>query len=325
MVVIGSGATAVTLVPAMAQTAAHVTMLQRSPTLHRCRCRRRIRSPRWLRRVLPAKVAYPIVRWKNVAADDAVLPAQPAPARARQVAHLRKALQEQLPPGYDVDTHFRPDYKPWDQRLCLVPDGDLFEAISDGRASVVTDQIETFTETGVRLRSRAPSSRPTSSSRPPGCNLLHSAGCRSRSTARRYRPVASHGLQGHDAERRAQLRHRRRLHQRVVDAQGDLTCGYVCRLLAHMDEYGYQQCTPQSRDGSVAAQPFIDFSSSYVLRSIDQFPKQGSRAPWRLYQNYALDVLDFKLGGVDDGVMRFARAGAASPTPVAEAQPALSG
>ncbi len=216
VVVIGSGATAVTLVPAMAEHAAHVTMLQRSPSYV-------LSLPGVdpiagaLRRVLPAKLAYPLVRWKNVLL--ATLLYQVSRRRPALIKRLiRKGVERRLPPGYDIDTHFKPRYDPWDQRMCLVPDGDLFEAISAGRASVVTDRIETFTENGLALASGAELEADLVVTAT-GLNMLVFGGIEHVRRRAGGGASADDQLQGHDARRRAQHGVRDRLHQRLVDAQ----------------------------------------------------------------------------------------------------------
>ena len=306
VVVIGSGATAVTLVPALAQSAAHVTMLQRSPSYV-------VSLPgedpiaNLLRRMLPARVAYSIVRWKNVLLT--MLSFQLSRRRPGLMKSLlRKGVEKRLPPGYDIDTHFNPRYDPWDQRLCLVPDGDLFEAICAGRASVVTDHDRHVHRDGPPPRVRR--------------------GARGRPDRHRNRPEPAGAGWHADRGRRPGGHPSETMSYKGMMLSGvpnlaiafgytnaswtlkcDLTCGYVCRLLNHMDEHGYRQCTPQNRDPSITEQPFIDFSSGYVLRSIDKFPKQGSKAPWRLYQNYALDILTLRFGAIEDGAMQFSQTG----------------
>jgi monooxygenase len=302
VVVIGSGATAVTLIPAMARSATHVTMLQRSPSyILSLPAEDPIAGA--LRRVLPAKAAYPILRWKNVLLT--MLSFQLSRHRPGTIkALVRRGLERRLPPGYDIDTHFKPRYNPWDQRLCLVPNGDLFEAISSGRASVVTDHVDTFTEKGIRLVSGGELEADLIVTAT-GLNLLALGGMK----------IA---VDGHEIELSQTMSYKGMMLSGVPNmamALGytnaswtlkcDLTCEYVCRLLNHMDEHGYEQCVPQNRDPSIVEQPFIDFSSSYVLRSIDQFPKQGSKAPWRLYQNYARDIVSLRLGAIEDGAMQF--------------------
>jgi len=316
VVVIGSGATAVTLVPSMAQTAAHVTMLQRSPSyVVALPAQDAIADA--LRRRLPARAAYAIVRWKNVLRTMFSFQLSRRRPGAMK-ALLRKGLEKQLPPGYDIDTHFKPQYNPWDQRLCLVPDGDLFKAISDGSASVVTDRIDTFTEQGLLLESGAELQADLIVTAT-GLNMLALGGME----------IA---VDGREVELSETMSYKGMMLSGVPNMalvigytnaswtlKCDLTCEYVCRLLKHMDEHGYSQCAPENRDPSVAALPFIDFSSGYVQRAIDKFPRQGSKAPWRLYQNYALDILSLKFGNVEDDAMQFSRAASpvAAPEPIA--------
>jgi monooxygenase len=309
VVVIGSGATAVTLVPAMAKTAAHVTMLQRSPSYV-------VSLPgedpfaRTLRRFLPPRVVYPIVRWKNVLMTMLVFQlSRRRPAAMKRL--IRKGLERRLPPGYDIDTHFKPTYNPWDQRMCLVPDGDLFDAICDGRASVVTDRIETFTEKGVKL----------ASGRELEADLVVTA------TGLNMLPLGGVAMtvDGREVELPRTLTYKGMMLSGVPNmafAVGytnaswtlkcELTSEYVCRLLNHMDEHGFRICTPNNRDPSVAEEPLIDFSSGYVMRAIDRFPKQGSKAPWRLHQNYARDLILLRHGPVDDEAMEFSDQGVAA-------------
>jgi cation diffusion facilitator CzcD-associated flavoprotein CzcO len=305
VVVIGSGATAVTLVPALAQSASHVTMLQRSPSyIVSLPAEDPIAS--FLRRRLPARLAYTIVRWKNVLLTSLSFQlSRRKPAIAK--ALLRRGVERHLPPGYDIDTHFKPRYGPWDQRLCLAPDGDLFEAICSGRASVVTDCIDTFTERGLRLQSGAELEADLIVTAT-GLNLLALGGM----------PIT---VDGREVDISETLSYKGMMLAGVPNLaitfgytnaswtlKCDLTCEYVCRLLNHMREQGYVQCTPLNRDPSITEEPFIDFSSGYVQRSIERFPRQGSKAPWRLYQNYALDILSLRFGAVSDGAMQFARA-----------------
>jgi len=303
VVVIGSGATAVTLVPALAQRARHVTMLQRSPS-YVLSLPAQDGIANALRRVLPTNLACSLVRWKNVLLTMASF--QLSRRRPQLMkAVIRKGVERALPAGYDIDTHFKPRYNPWDQRMCLVPNGDLFAAISDGRASVVTDQIERFTERGIRLASGTEL----------GADLIV--------TATGLNLLALGGLEiavdGGDVDLPETMSYKGMMLGGVPNfalALGytnaswtlkcDLTCDYVCRLLNHMSAHRYTACMPVNRDPSIAREPFIDFSSGYVLRAIDAFPKQGSRAPWRLYQNYALDILALRFRALEDGVLEFA-------------------
>jgi monooxygenase len=304
VVVIGSGATAVTLVPAVAETAEHVTMLQRSPSYV-------LSLPAedpiagLARRWLPAKLAYSVVRWKNVLVTMLVFQLSRRRPRVMK-ALIRKGLENRLPPGYDIDTHFKPRYNPWDQRMCLVPDGDLFEAICDGRASVVTDTIETFTETGLRLESGAELDADLVVTAT-GLDLLPLGGMEMTVDGREVELPKTMGYKGMMLSGVPNMAVAIGYTNASWTLKCDLTCEYVCRLLNHMDERGYRQATPENNDPSVRDEPFIDFTSGYVLRAIDRFPRQGSKAPWRLYQNYARDIVALRHGKLEDGAMVFSR------------------
>ncbi len=302
VVVIGSGATAVTLVPSLAQEAEHVAMLQRSPTYIVSLPAEDPIANR-LRRLLPAATAYSIVRWKNVLLQlFSYQLSRRRPELMKKV--LRRGVQRALPAGYDVDTHFKPRYNPWDQRLCLVPDGDLFETIGSGRASVVTDQIDTFTEKGIRLQSGAELEADLVVTAT-GLNLLVFGGVQL-------------SVDGQDVDLSQTMAYRGLMLSGVPNfafatgytnaswtLKADLTSEYVCRLLNHMDAQGHRQCVPERTDPSVREEPFLDFQAGYVLRSIDQFPRQGSKVPWRLRMNYALDIRTLRYGEIDDGTLRF--------------------
>ena len=312
VVVIGSGATAVTLVPAMAETAEHVTMLQRSPSYV-------VSLPaedpvaNLARRYLPAKLAYSIVRWKNVLVTMLVF--QLSRRRPRLMKSLiRKGLESRLPPGYDIDTHFKPRYNPWDQRMCLVPDGDLFESICNGRASVVTDTIETFTETGLKLASGAELEADLVVTAT-GLDLLPLGGLEMTVDGRQIELPKTMGYKGMMLSGVPNLAASIGYTNASWTLKCDLTCEYVCRLLKHMDDHGYRQATPENNDPSVAEEPFIDFTSGYVLRAIDRFPRQGSKAPWRLYQNYARDIVALRHGKIEDGALRFSSPSAETVEP----------
>jgi monooxygenase len=312
VVVIGSGATAVTLVPAMAETAEHVTMLQRSPSYV-------VSLPaedgiaNLARRLLPPKLAYSVVRWKNVLVTMLVF--QLSRRRPRWMkALIRRGVESRLPPGYDIDTHFKPRYNPWDQRMCLVPDGDLFESISAGRASVVTDRIETFTESGIRLESGAELEADLVVTAT-GLNLLPLGGMEISVDGREVDLPKTMGYKGMMLSGVPNLAVAIGYTNASWTLKCDLTCGFVCRLLKHMEQRGYRQVTPENRDPSVAEEPFIDFTSGYVLRAIDKFPKQGSKAPWRLYQNYARDIVALRYGSIEDGALVFSNPRAGVDTP----------
>ena len=316
VVVIGSGATAVTLVPALAERAAHVTMLQRSPS-YVVSLPSEDAIANAARRWLPAKLAYAIVRWKNVLLMQ--LSFQLSRRRPRLMkAMIRRGLERHLPPGYDIDPHFTPRYDPWDQRMCLVPNGDLFAAIGEGRASVVTDQIETFTERGLRLASGDELEADLIVTAT-GLNLVVLGDLRIAVDGREVEPSERISYKGMMLSDVPNLASAFGYTNASWTLKCDLTCAYVCRLLNHMDKHGYRQCTPRNRDPTIATEPFIDFSSSYVQRAIDRFPKQGSKAPWRLYQNYALDILSLRFGSIEDGAMEFSRAGSAASEPPAVA------
>ena len=309
VVVIGSGATAVTLVPAMTERAEHVTMLQRSPSYV-------ISLPGqdpiadFLRGVLPAKVAYPLVRWKNVILTTLFFQAcRRAPSLMKKL--IRKGVQNRLPEGFDVDRHFTPRYDPWDQRVCLVPDGDLFEALSAGRASIVTDTVDTFTETGIRLGSGAELEADLIVTAT-GLNMLALGGMRIEVDGREVKLPETLGYKGMMLSDVPNLVMALGYTNASWTLKCDLTCQWVCRLLNHMDRHGLTHCAPRNRDASLETQPFVDLKSGYVLRSLDQFPRQGFKAPWRLYQNYARDMRMLRYGPLEDAALEFARPAPAS-------------
>jgi len=304
VVVIGSGATAVTLVPAMAETAGHVTMLQRSPTYVVSMPAEDAIATK-LRDLLGTRRGYAVTRWKNVLAMTAFYQlSQRRPAMIRE--WIRKMTIKQLPAGYDVGTHFNPVYNPWDQRLCLVPDGDLFKAISDGQASVVTDRIVKFTERGLLLES--------------GAELEADIVV----TATGLQMLALGGVQLTVDDRPVHLPETMTYKSTMLSGvpnfaftfgytnaswtlKADLVSEFTCRLLAYMDSHGYDTCVPVNHDPNVTERPFTDFSPGYVLRYIDQLPRSGSRAPWRVAMSYPYDVVKFRYGKINDGVMRFSR------------------
>jgi monooxygenase len=302
VVVVGSGATAVTLVPALAEQAEHVTMLQRSPS-YVLSLPGRDPIADVLRRFLPPKVAYPIVRWKNVLLTMLFFQlSRRAPKVAK--ALIRKSVEKQLPAGYDIDTHFTPRYDPWDQRVCLVPDGDLFTAIREGSASVATDRIDTFTETGLRLASGAELEADVVVTAT-GLNMLALGGMQLAVDGREVVLPETLGYKGMMLSDVPNFALAIGYTNASWTLKCDLTCAYVCRLLKHMDQHGYRQVTPRNHDPSLATQPFIDLKAGYVQRSIDQFPRQGLKAPWRLYQNYARDTATLRFGTLEDDALEF--------------------
>ncbi|MGO9028500.1 MAG: flavin-containing monooxygenase [Acidimicrobiales bacterium] len=302
VVVIGSGATAITLVPAMAATAGHVTMLQRSPT-YVASLPARDPVADLARRVLPRRISGPMIRWYKALTTQASF--QLSKRRPDMVKRLlRRQIERQLPAGYDIDTHFTPRYDPWDQRLCVVPDGDLFKAIRAGTASVVTDHIDTFTEHGLLLGSgvelEADVIIPAT-----GLELLFIGGIELSVDGRAVDPATKLTYKGMMLEGVPNLAVAIGYTNASWTLKCDLTCAYVCRLLNHMHAVGKRQCTPVNRDASVTPQPLLGLSSGYVLRSADRFPKQGSRFPWLVHQSYLRDYRALKLRGVEDDAMVF--------------------
>lgn len=301
VVIIGSGATAVTLAPEMARTAAHVTMLQRSPTYV-------VSRPsidaiaEWLKSRLSAKAAYSLTRWKNVLLGQYFYRlARKKPERVKKV--ILDRVREQLGPEYDIDKHFTPKYAPWDQRLCAVPDADLFEAIRNGRAEVVTDTIESFTPTGLKLSS--------------GRDLRADVVVTATGLKLNLLGDVKFVVDGVEADLSRTMNYKGCMFSDMPNLasifgytnaswtlKADLACEYLCRVLNRMDARGARIVVPQ-RDASVAEEPFLDFESGYVQRAINYLPKQGSRRPWKLHQNYSRDFLTFRLGRIEDGTLRF--------------------
>lgn len=304
VVVIGSGATAVTIVPEMAENAEHVTMLQRSPTYVVARPDEDAIA-NGLRRFLPSKLAYALTRWKNV------LLGQFFYGRARsQPEKVREFLLDQIRPrlGEDyVEAHFTPRYDPWDQRMCLVPNGDMFEAIEQGRASVVTDTIETFTETGIRLASGEVLEADVVVTAT-GLRLQFLSDLAITVDEREVAVSEAHIYKGMMMSDVPNLAWSMGYTNASWTLKCDLTCGYLCRLLNYMDREGFESATPRTNGDDVGDVPMMDLTSGYVQRAVHLFPKQGEQAPWRLYQNYIRDLLLLRFGRVDDEAMEFSRA-----------------
>jgi monooxygenase len=308
VVVIGSGATAVTLVPAMAKTAASVTMLQRSPTYCVAMPGQDVMA-NFLRRHLPAKVAYNIVRWRNILFGMYFYRlSRRSPERIKK--WIAKRVQTALGPDYDTAAHFTPRYNPWDQRMCLVPDGDLFEAIRSGKASVVTDAIETIAEHGIKLRSgtELPADIIVSAT---GLNLVAFGEIRVSVDGRDIDPAKTLNYKGTMYGGIPNLASTFGYTNASWTLKAELTCDYICRVLNHMDKGGYKVCVPQNDDPSVSVEPWLNLTSGYVQRTMDKLPKQGSKTPWKLHQNYVRDVMSLKFGSVDDGVLRYLHPNAA--------------
>jgi monooxygenase len=305
IVVIGSGATAVTLIPALANSGAgHVTMLQRTPTY--------IGSlpdvdpvAERANKLLPPKLAHIVNRWKAITFATAQYQLS-----QRFPKYMRKTLltmaQRRLPEGFDVEKHFGPDYKPWDQRLCLAPNGDLFKTIRHGKADVVTDTIDRFTETGIALNSGKHLDADIIITAT-GLNIQFFGGAQ---VLRNGEPLDLADTVAYKGMMLSGL-------PNVVFTFGytnaswtlkaDLTSEYVCRLLNYMDAHGYDTVEPKTPDDSVERRPFVDLSSGYVLRAVDRLPKSGSVTPWRLKQNYFVDLRLIRQGKVDDDALHFTR------------------
>ncbi len=303
VVIIGSGATAVTLVPEMAKDAAHVTMLQRSPTYVVSRPGEDAFA-NWLRRNLPAKLAYGIARWRMVLMSMFFF--KLARSRPQQVKReLIGLVRKELGPDYDVKTHFTPSYNPWDQRVCLVPDSDLFQSIKSGKSSVVTDHIETFTPKGLKLKSgKELEADIIVTATGLQLELLGGMQVSIDGVAKNMSKTMSYkGMMYSDVPNLASAFGYTNASWTL---KCDLTCEYVCRILNHMDKTGTTQCTPR-KDPQVQEAPWIDFSSGYIQRAANVLPKQGTKKPWKLYQNYFLDLVTLKFGAVDDGTLEFTK------------------
>ena len=317
VVVIGSGATAVTLIPAMADETAHITMLQRSPS-YVLPLPSKDPVANWLRRRLGEKRAYALVRRKNIFRQATVYKlSQRFPNAVRRL--IRKVNEQQLRgSGCDVDVHFKPTYDPWDQRLCAVPDGDLYRALRAGRASVVTDHIETFSETGIRLRSGRELEADIVVTAT-GLNLLAFGGLElavdgepvSLPDTVAYKSMMLSGVPN--------FAYAIGYTNSSWTLKVDLVCEYLCRLLGHLDATGTDTAVPEVTDAEMPTRPLLDFKAGYVLRALDRFPRQGESGPWQVLMSYKDDVRALRDGEVDDGVLAFSRrrSAAAAPAPVA--------
>lgn len=311
VVVIGSGATAVTLVPAMAERAAHVTMLQRSPTYILALPSRDVAAAA-LHRVLPRRMVYPVLRWKNILLLTANYQlSRRAPNLVRRL--LRRATRGRLPAGYDLDRHFSPRYDPWDQRLCVVPDGDLFHAIAQGRASVVTDTIDTFTENGIRLASGEELAADLVVTAT-GLELLALGDARLTVDGAPVDLASTVAYKGMMLSGVPNFAMTIGYAHASWTLRADLVATYVCRLLAHLDRTGQQVVTPlPPPDGERL--PILNLTAGYVLRGLAALPRQGVRAPWRMPQNYPRDLLWMRYGRLTDEGVRFSRAGTPERSP----------
>jgi len=302
VIVIGSGATAVTLVPAIAKNAAHVTMLQRSPSYV-------VSAPgedSWsqaLNKIFPIRLTYFLIRWKNIFRTSlGFYLSRKYPERVKD--RLINLVQEELGNDYDVEKHFTPRYNPWDQRMCLVPDSDLFNSIKCGKASVVTDHIEHFTERGILVKSGEHLEADI---------IVTATGIELNALNDIEVSVNNEKVEPHN-----RLSYKGMMLSGVpnlafsfgyVNAswtlRADLTCEYVCRLLNRMDKLGVNTCIPQEDPTAVVDDEYIDFSSGYVQRALDRLPKQGKKAPWRNYQNYLKDIFLVRIFSIKDSTLKF--------------------
>jgi len=300
VVVIGSGATAMTLVPSLAKSAAHVTMLQRTPTyVASLPARDPIADA--LRRRLPSRIAYQLIRLKNVLFTlGSYQLSRRRPALIKR--YLHKTAVKRLPEGYDVAKHFGPDYDPWDQRICLVPDGDLFRTIREGKAEVVTDHIDRFTETGIDLKSGQHLDADIIVTAT-GLSVLMLGGMTVTVDGREIALSKSLMYKGMMLSGVPNFSMTIGYTNASWTLKADLVARYLCRLLNYMDKHGYQTITPvapaQSED---TITPLFDLKSGYVLRNLHLLPQQGAKTPWRLYQNYLRDVRLMRRGSLTDDV-----------------------
>ncbi len=300
VLVIGSGATAVTLVPAMAETAGHVTMLQRSPT-YIITMPSEDKIANAFRKLLPDKAAYTLSRWKNILRQSFFYTlSRRRPSLMKRL--IAKGIETEL--GEEHLDDFTPRYDPWDQRLCIVPDSDMFHAIKAGKASIVTGEIETFTETGVRLKSGEHLEADIIVTAT-GLILKIMDGLEitvDGAPVVLSEKVAYKGMMYNDVPNLAQAFGYTNASWTL---KCDLTSEYVCRLVNYMDTRGLSYCLARLRDDSVAREPALDFNSGYVLRALDEIPSQGSRHPWRLHQNYFKDLRMLRYGRLEDDTMEF--------------------
>ena len=311
VVVIGSGATAVTLVPALAGTAGHVTMLQRTPS-YVLPVPAEDRLANRLRRLLGEERAYPLIRRKNIAKGRLIWRfCQRHPDRARKL--IRWVNTKHLPEGYPVDEHFNPPYGPWDQRLCAVPNGDLFRAIREGTAEVVTDRIATFTEHGVQLESGRELAADVIVTAT-GLNVQAFGGIRLTVDGAEVSLPETVAFKGMMLSGVPNLAYAIGYTNSSWTLKVGLLCEHFCRLLSHMDAHGYDTCRPEVGDPAMPTRPFLDFGAGYIRRSVDQLPKQGDRLPWLTSMDYRTDVALLRADSVVDPELHFSRA--AVPTAV---------
>jgi cation diffusion facilitator CzcD-associated flavoprotein CzcO len=302
VVVIGSGATAVTIIPTMAEEAAHVTMLQRSPTYF-------LSAPdedpvgNFLRKFISSKLTYKLVRWKNIRFQWWFFQkCRKFPKKVKEF--LIKQVREELGPNYDIETHFTPKYNPWEQRMCLVPNGDFFNAINAGKASVITDHIDRFTKKGIKLKSGGEVEADLIVTAT-GLNLEVCNGIKlevDNNEVDISKTMTYKGMMFSDVPN---LVATFGYTNASWTLRADLTSEYVCRLLNFMDKKRYANCCPRTAEHVEPDGDWLDFTSGYVKRSMHKFPKQGSRDPWRNTQNFPKDVLAIRWGNIDNKELKF--------------------
>jgi cation diffusion facilitator CzcD-associated flavoprotein CzcO len=300
VVVIGSGATAVSLAPPLSEQAARVTILQRSPG-YMISIPSRDPVAGLAHRALPDRLAFRLVRWKNVSRQTAFYQlCRQAPGIGKWF--LRRGVRRALPAGFDVDTHFKPRYDPWDKRLCVVADGDLFEAIAAGRVEVVTDRIETFTEGGVALASGAELEADVIVTAT-GLDMQFLGGIEVSVDGDRVELAERIAYKGMMLAGVPNLAFALGYTNASWTLKVDLTAEHLCRLLAHMDAGGYSSCQSPEPPPGLDPEPLFNPNSGHVQRALERLPKQGSRLPWRSRGNYALDLVALRYGPVDDGLL----------------------
>ena len=302
VVVIGSGATAVTLIPAMADDTAHITMLQRSPS-YVMPLPKQDPIANGLRKVLPDTVAYRVTRSINKGRQRLIYGAsQRYPKQVRRI--IRALNVKALPEGYDVDTHFNPKYNPWDQRMCAVPDSDLFKVISQGKAEVVTDQIERFTKTGILLKSgrELPADIIVTAT---GLKLLPFGGIQVAVDGDVKNPHDSLVYKSFMLSGIPNMAFAFGYTNSSWTLKVDLVCEHLCRLLAYMDQHGYSTVVPVVDNPMIEKRPMLDFPAGYILRAIEEFPQQGTSGPWTVEMNFRADHARLRKGPVEDAALRF--------------------
>ena len=309
VVVIGSGATAVTMIPAMAEKAAHVTMLQRSPTYMLSLPDHDPLAEKF-HRWFPAGMAHFLSRWKNLLISMGIYQySRRAPERARKM--LRDGAANSLPQGYDVDKHFNPRYDPWDQRLCLIPNSDFYRAISSGRASVVTDQIETLTGRGIQLKSGQELEADIIVTAT-GLRMLALGAVQLTVDGTRVAPGETFIYKGTMLSNVPNFAFCIGYTNASWTLRADLASTFVCRVLNHMDRRGYRIVRPVHSNDGLEARPLLDLTSGYVQRAVADLPKQATKKPWLIRQNYILDMLTMKVKRLEDGILQFESAAPAS-------------